>query len=118
MGAIFIAQATNTHLSLRDQIVILVVLMLTSKGSAGVAGAGFVTLAATLASMRSRLEGQQVGPGVTGATSSHDVRGTIDLALRLQPETKNVVVIAGTSEFEQYWLKIIDQLLHDSTNPG
>jgi Na+/H+-dicarboxylate symporter len=51
MGAIFIAQATNTHLSLRDQIVILLVLMLTSKGSAGVAGAGFVTLAATLASM-------------------------------------------------------------------
>jgi aerobic C4-dicarboxylate transport protein len=51
MGAIFIAQATNTHLSLRNQIVILLVLMVTSKGSAGVAGAGFVTLAATLASM-------------------------------------------------------------------
>jgi aerobic C4-dicarboxylate transport protein len=51
MGAIFIAQATNTHLSLRNQILILLVLMLTSKGSAGVAGAGFVTLAATLASM-------------------------------------------------------------------
>jgi aerobic C4-dicarboxylate transport protein len=51
MGAIFIAQATNTALSLREQIVILVVLMLTSKGSAGVAGAGFVTLAATLAAM-------------------------------------------------------------------
>jgi Na+/H+-dicarboxylate symporter len=51
MGALFIAQATNTHLSLRDQIVILLVLMLTSKGSAGVAGAGFVTLAATLAAM-------------------------------------------------------------------
>ena len=51
MGAIFIAQATNVHLSLRDQLVILLVLMLTSKGSAGVAGAGFVTLAATLATM-------------------------------------------------------------------
>lgn len=51
MGAIFIAQATNTHLSLRDQLVVLLVLMLTSKGSAGVAGAGFVTLAATLATM-------------------------------------------------------------------
>ena len=51
MGAIFIAQATNTHLSLGDQIVVLLVLMLTSKGSAGVAGAGFVTLAATLATM-------------------------------------------------------------------
>jgi aerobic C4-dicarboxylate transport protein len=51
MGAIFIAQATNTHLSLREQITLMVVLMITSKGSAGVAGAGFVTLAATLASM-------------------------------------------------------------------
>jgi aerobic C4-dicarboxylate transport protein len=51
MGAIFIAQATNTHLSLREQVVILLVLMLMSKGSAGVAGAGFVTLAATLATM-------------------------------------------------------------------
>lgn len=51
MGAIFIAQATNTHLGLREQIVILLVLMLMSKGSAGVAGAGFVTLAATLATM-------------------------------------------------------------------
>ena len=51
MGAIFIAQATNTHLSLREQITLLLVLMITSKGSAGVAGAGFVTLAATLESM-------------------------------------------------------------------
>jgi aerobic C4-dicarboxylate transport protein len=51
MGAIFIAQATNTHLSLREQITLMAVLMITSKGSAGVAGAGFVTLAATLASM-------------------------------------------------------------------
>jgi aerobic C4-dicarboxylate transport protein len=51
MGAIFIAQATNTHLSLREQITLMIVLMLTSKGSAGVAGAGFVTLAATLASL-------------------------------------------------------------------
>jgi aerobic C4-dicarboxylate transport protein len=51
MGAIFIAQATNAPLTLRDQIVLMLVLMLTSKGSAGVAGAGFVTLAATLSTM-------------------------------------------------------------------
>ncbi|WP_366936224.1 C4-dicarboxylate transporter DctA [Brevundimonas sp.] len=48
MGAIFVAQATNTTLSLTDQLLILGVLLLTSKGSAGVAGAGFITLAATL----------------------------------------------------------------------
>jgi aerobic C4-dicarboxylate transport protein len=51
MGAIFLAQATNTHLRLSDQFTLMLVLMLTSKGSAGVAGAGFVTLAATLASL-------------------------------------------------------------------
>ncbi|HUJ42383.1 MAG TPA: C4-dicarboxylate transporter DctA [Opitutaceae bacterium] len=51
MAAIFVAQATNTPLTLGDQIFVLGVLMLTSKGSAGVAGAGFVTLAATLTSL-------------------------------------------------------------------
>jgi aerobic C4-dicarboxylate transport protein len=51
MGALFIAQATNTHLGLREQITLMIVLMITSKGSAGVAGAGFITLAATLATM-------------------------------------------------------------------
>ncbi len=48
MGAIFIAQATGAHLSFGQQLLILAVLLVTSKGSAGVAGAGFVTLAATL----------------------------------------------------------------------
>jgi Na+/H+-dicarboxylate symporter len=51
LAALFIAQATGTHLDVTQQIVILLVLMLTSKGSAGVSGAGFVTLAATLAAM-------------------------------------------------------------------
>jgi len=51
MAAIFVAQATNTPLSLMDQAVLLGVLLLTSKGSAGVAGAGFVTLAATLTTL-------------------------------------------------------------------
>ena len=50
-AAIFVAQATNTHLTLADQLIVLGVLLLTSKGSAGVAGAGFVTLAATLSTM-------------------------------------------------------------------
>lgn len=51
MAAIFIARATNTPLSLTDQFVVLGVLLLTSKGSAGVTGSGFITLAATLASL-------------------------------------------------------------------
>lgn len=53
MAAIFIAQATNTPLTLTDQLVVLGVLLLTSKGSAGVTGSGFITLAATLASLGS-----------------------------------------------------------------
>jgi aerobic C4-dicarboxylate transport protein len=49
-AAIFLAQATNTDLSLSQQIGLLGVLLLASKGAAGVAGAAFVVLAATLAS--------------------------------------------------------------------
>ena len=49
MAAIFLAQATNTPLALRDQIVLLLVAMVSSKGASAVTGAGFITLAATLA---------------------------------------------------------------------
>ncbi|PZQ18750.1 MAG: C4-dicarboxylate transporter DctA [Rhodanobacter denitrificans] len=49
LAALFIAQATNTELTLGHQIALLLVAMLSSKGAAGVTGAGFVTLAATLA---------------------------------------------------------------------
>ena len=48
MAAIFIAQATNTPLTIWQQLTLLVVLMLTSKGAAAVTGSGFVVLAATL----------------------------------------------------------------------
>ena len=49
MAAVFLAQATNTPLDLREQVTLLLVAMVSSKGSSGVTGAGFVTLAATLA---------------------------------------------------------------------
>lgn len=49
LAALFIAQATDTHLTLGHQIALLLVAMLSSKGAAGVTGAGFITLAATLA---------------------------------------------------------------------
>ncbi|MDB5679284.1 dicarboxylate/amino acid:cation symporter [Sphingomonas bacterium] len=48
LAALFIAQATGVHLSLGDQLLLMGVAMLSSKGAAGVTGAGFVTLAATL----------------------------------------------------------------------
>jgi aerobic C4-dicarboxylate transport protein len=49
MAVLFIAQATNTDLTLTQQLTLLAVTMLTSKGASGVTGAGFITLAATLA---------------------------------------------------------------------
>ena len=49
MAAMFVAQALNIDLSLRQQLTLLIVAMLTSKGASGVTGAGFITLAATLA---------------------------------------------------------------------
>jgi aerobic C4-dicarboxylate transport protein len=48
-AAVFLAQATNTHLDIEHQVGLLVILLVTSKGAAGIAGAAFVVLAATLA---------------------------------------------------------------------
>ncbi len=48
MAAVFLAQATNTPLDISHQVSLLLVLLLTSKGAAGVTGSGFITLAATL----------------------------------------------------------------------
>jgi aerobic C4-dicarboxylate transport protein len=50
LAAIFLAQATDTPLSLGEQLGLLAVLLLTSKGAAGVTGSGFIVLAATLSS--------------------------------------------------------------------
>ena len=49
LAALFIAQACNFHLTIYEQVLLLLIAMLSSKGSAGVTGAGFITLAATLA---------------------------------------------------------------------
>jgi aerobic C4-dicarboxylate transport protein len=51
MAAIFLAQATNTDLTLSQELGIILILLLTSKGAAGVTGSGFIVLAATLASV-------------------------------------------------------------------
>ncbi|HEH9419667.1 TPA: dicarboxylate/amino acid:cation symporter [Aeromonas sobria] len=51
MAAIFIAQATNTPLDLFQQITLLVVLLISSKGAAGVTGSGFIVLAATISAV-------------------------------------------------------------------
>ncbi|WP_432570162.1 C4-dicarboxylate transporter DctA [Kineococcus sp. SYSU DK005] len=51
LAAVYIAQATNTDLSLTDQLGLLAVMLLTSKGAAGVAGGGFIALTATLSTV-------------------------------------------------------------------
>jgi aerobic C4-dicarboxylate transport protein len=53
MAAVFLAQATDTPLTLSHQLTLIAVLLLTSKGAAGVTGSGFIVLAATLASVGS-----------------------------------------------------------------
>ena len=52
MAALFVAQAFDVHLSIAQQLSVLGVLMLTSKGAAGVTGSGFIVLASTLSAMR------------------------------------------------------------------
>ncbi len=51
MAAVFIAQATDTPMTLTQQLTLLAVLLLTSKGAAGVTGSGFIVLAATLSAV-------------------------------------------------------------------
>ncbi|MET1078074.1 MAG: dicarboxylate/amino acid:cation symporter [Pseudomonas sp.] len=51
MAAVFIAQATNTHMDLSHQLTLLAVLLIASKGAAGVTGSGFIVLAATLSAV-------------------------------------------------------------------
>ncbi len=55
MAALFVAQAMGVELSLRDQLTLLSVLLLTSKGAAGVTGSGFITLAATLSALNGKV---------------------------------------------------------------
>ena len=55
LATLFIAQAMNIDLSFGEQMTILLVAMLTSKGASGITGAGFITLAGTLAAVRPEL---------------------------------------------------------------
>lgn len=52
----------------------------------------------------SRFEQQKPPPGVTGVTVSIDIDGTVDLALRLHPDTANAAVVTGPSEFQRFWM--------------
>jgi aerobic C4-dicarboxylate transport protein len=55
LATLFVAQALGVDLNLQQQMTIIVVAMLTSKGASGITGAGFITLAATLAAIKPEL---------------------------------------------------------------
>jgi len=56
-----------------------------------------------------RIQDQQLPRDVTGDTVTIDVRGSLELAFRLHPDTKNVVVVTGTTASERYWLKVFHE---------
>jgi PAS domain S-box-containing protein len=64
-----------------------------------------------------RFEGQKLWPGVTGVTMDVDLEGTIDLALHLQPDTKNAAVVVGSAQTDQYWGAVLNQDLRQR-QPG
>jgi PAS domain S-box-containing protein len=60
-----------------------------------------------------RIAGHKLPPGVTGVTTTVDIPGTIDLALRLHPKTDTVAIVTNISQFENYWLGAVHaELLH------
>ncbi|HTV04063.1 MAG TPA: PAS domain-containing sensor histidine kinase [Acidobacteriaceae bacterium] len=62
-----------------------------------------------------KIAGQKMPPGVTGVTAPVDVKGTINLALHLNPKTSTVAIITGSSAYERYWLeRIHTALLHNT----
>ncbi len=64
-----------------------------------------------------RLEGQKLWPGVTGVTMDVDLQGTVDLAVRLQPDARNAAVVVGSAETDRYWGAAINQELRQH-QPG
>jgi PAS domain S-box-containing protein len=56
-----------------------------------------------------RLEARKSWPGVTGVTMDVDLQGTIELALRLQPDARNAAVVLGNTETDRYWGAVINQ---------
>jgi PAS domain S-box-containing protein len=60
-----------------------------------------------------RFRHQPVPPGVTGVIERADIEGSIELALRLQPDTKNVALVSGSSEFDKY----VRGMFHEAFRP-
>lgn len=97
LGALYIAQATNTHLSLGQELVFLAVCLITSKGAAAVTGSGFIALAATLSAMHTiPVEGMMLIIGVDQLLST--ARAVTNL---IGNGTATIVVAKWEGEFDQ-----------------
>ena len=64
-----------------------------------------------------RIAEHGVWPGTTGVTTTVDISGTINLILRLQPNTGNIALVAGSPEFERFWATAVQKEL-SSRNEG
>jgi aerobic C4-dicarboxylate transport protein len=96
IGALYIAQATNTHLTLWQELAILAVSVITSKGAAAVVGSAFITLAATLSSMGTiPVEGMALIIGVDQLLAS--ARATTNL---IGNGTATIVIARWEKEFD------------------
>jgi aerobic C4-dicarboxylate transport protein len=97
MGALFIAQATNTKLTFAEEITLLLVCLITSKGAAGVTGSAFIALAATLSSMHTiPVEGMVLILGVDRLMS--EARAVTNL---IGNGVATVVIARWENEFDQ-----------------
>lgn len=97
MGALFIAQATNTKLTFVEEITLLLVCLITSKGAAGVTGSAFIALAATLSSMHTiPVEGMVLILGVDRLMS--EARAVTNL---IGNGVATVVIARWENEFDQ-----------------
>jgi aerobic C4-dicarboxylate transport protein len=111
MGALFIAQATNTHLTFGEEFAVLLVCLITSKGAAAVAGSAFIALAATLASMKTiPVEGMILTVGVDWfmaiARASTNLVGN---------GVATLIIAKWENEFDQQRaLAVLDQRADDS----
>jgi aerobic C4-dicarboxylate transport protein len=97
IGALYIAQATNTHLTLAQELAVLAVCLITSKGAAAVVGSAFITLAATLSSMHTiPVEGMVLIIGVDQLLAS--ARATTNL---IGNGAATIIIAKWEKEFDE-----------------
>jgi aerobic C4-dicarboxylate transport protein len=111
MAAIFIAQATNTHLTLWQELAVILICLVTSKGAAGVVGSAFIVLAATLASLRTiPVEGMVLILGVDRLMS--EARSITNL---IGNGVATILISKWEGEFDE---RTARQMLHAKHPPG